>query len=56
MLGNLDDQVQTYVQKLHKAGGVVNRTIVVAIATGVVKHYDPTLLVEHGGPVNVDPK
>ena len=56
MLGNLDVQVHTLLHKLREAGGVVNRNIVIAIATGVVKHYDPTLLVEHGGHVNVGPK
>ena len=52
-LGNLDNHLQVYIKKLREAGGIVTRPIVVAIARGIVQHYDPFLLLENGGHVQV---
>lgn len=43
-LGDFDASVQTYIRKLRIAGGIVNRTIVIAAAKGIVKSHDPSLL------------
>ena len=34
----------------------VNRVIVVAVARGIVEHLQPSLLCEHGGPVDLGRK
>jgi hypothetical protein len=49
----MDSQVQDYIRKLRKAGGIVNRSIILAAATGIVKHEKPTLLREFGGQVEL---
>ena len=51
LLGKLDANVQEYIRKLRLAGCVINRTIVVAAARGIVEHLQPSLLHEYGGPV-----
>ena len=51
LLGDLDSNVQQYVRKLRLAGGIVNRAIVIAAATGIVEHNNPALLHTHGGTV-----
>lgn len=43
-LGDFDISVQTYVRKLRISGGIVNRTIVIAAAKGILKSHDPSLL------------
>ena len=43
--------VQEYIRKLRLAGGIVNRAIVIAAATGIVEYHNPALLHTHGGPV-----
>ena len=48
-LVNLDSNVLDYIQKLKVAVGIVNRAIVIAVATGIVEHHNPVLLREHGG-------
>ena len=42
MLGDYDKEVVKYVQCLRKAGGIVNRSIVVAAAKGIVSHWNPS--------------
>ena len=49
----LDMAVQCYVQALRTAGGVVNTTIVMAAAMGIVSARDPTMLTLHGGHINI---
>ena len=38
------------------AGGIVNRAIVIAAAKGIVEHNNPSLLCEHGGPIELGKK
>lgn len=49
----LDKSVQDYVNALRKVGGVVNTTIVVAAAEGIVAARDSGLLREHGGHIEI---
>ena len=48
----LDDTIQEFIESLRKVGGVVNTSIVIAAATGVVSAKNP-LLVEHGGHIDI---
>ena len=44
-LGNYDGMVKEYIHALRLAGGIVNRSIVVvAAATGILEHLDPSRL------------
>ena len=52
-LGKLDNKVQMYVKKLRAAGGIVNKTVVISAATGIVEALDPSLLQQHGGHINL---
>lgn len=47
LLGDLDSEVQQYMRKFQLAGGIVNRTTVIAAATGIA------LLRVHGGPIQL---
>ena len=50
MLGDkLDDQVKSYVQYLRIKGTPVNTTVVLGIASGIVKNHDSSLLASNGG-------
>ena len=53
LLGDLDVHVLEYIRKLRLAGGIVNRAIVIAAATGVVQHNKPAILRAHGGPLEL---
>ena len=53
LLGDLDSKVQQYLRKLRLAGGIVNRAIVIAAATG---YNNPALLRAHGGPIELGKK
>ena len=54
MLGDqLDDAVIEHLQSIRTEGGVINSTIVVATATGIVKEMNSGLLAEHGGSLNI---
>lgn len=52
-LGDLDDRVKKYIRTLRLAGGIVNRTVTMAAAKGIVKNANPSLLVENGGHVAI---
>ena len=54
-LGELDDRVQQYIRKLRSAGGIVNKTVVLSAAQGIVTAFDKTLLAEYGGHINITP-
>ena len=56
LLGDLDAHVQEYMGKLRLAGGIVKRAIVIAAATGVVQHNNPTILCSHGGSLELGKK
>ena len=52
MLGEtLDQQVQAYLGMLRGSGGVVNTSIAIAAATGIVRKRDRSLLAENGGHI-----
>ena len=55
-LGDLDSSIQDYIKKLHLAGGVVNRAIVITAARGIVQHNNPSLLIKHGGTIQLGKK
>ena len=52
----LDDKVQVYLHKLCIAGGVVNRTIVIAVGHGIANYHDSSLLIENGGTLEITRK
>ena len=47
----LDEIVQDYIKSLRVAGGVINCTIVVTAANGIVKAKDISQLSSHGGNI-----
>lgn len=54
LLGNeLDKRVQEYLKQMREAGGVVNATIVIGAATGIVKDFDSNLLQCNGGHIEL---
>jgi len=55
-LGVLDEQVQNYIRKLRMCGGIVNQTVVVSAATGILRSHDPSLLKENGGHIDFSRK
>ena len=48
-LGNWDAAVCSVVKNHRLAGSIINRSIVIGIAKGIVKKLDPSKLVENGG-------
>lgn len=53
MLLEYDQDVSRYIKSLREAGGIVNRSIIIAAAKGIVSHKNPGLLKEHGGPISI---
>ena len=49
----LDQAVQAYIRSIRLAGGIVNRSIVIAGARGIILHRNKTLLTEFGGTVDL---
>ena len=49
-----DKDVASYNKRLREAGGIVNRSIVIAAAKGIVSYKNPALLKEHGGPLSLE--
>ena len=49
----LDSKVAEYIKALRIAGGIVNRSILVAAAKGIVMHESPAQLKEHGASINI---
>ena len=56
ILGNYDQEVAKYLKSLGIAGGIVNRSIVIAAARGIVSNRNPGLLKEHGGSIDLGRK
>ena len=52
-LGDLDSCVQDYIRKPCLSREVVNRSIVIAAARGIIEHNKPSLLCEHGGTLQL---
>lgn len=42
-----------YIRTLHQARGVVNRSMLIAAATGIVSHENPGLLRVYGGHLDL---
>lgn len=53
LLGSLDSKVQLILKKIRVNGGAINTRIAIAAARGIVMYYNPSLLVENGGHVNL---
>ena len=54
LLGNdLDDTVQEFIESLRKVGGVVNTSIVMAAAEGIIAAKNPSFLAKHGGHITI---
>lgn len=53
-LGEFDGKVKEYIHALRLAGGIVNRSMVVVAATGILEHLDPSRLSQHGGDETVE--
>lgn len=54
MLGEqLDGKVKNYVQALRSAGTPIGSSIVMAAGEGIVRAHDRTLLVQHGGHIQI---
>ena len=54
LLGDeLDKQVQAYITSLRSGHAVVNTTIVLALAEGIIKGNDPGLLASNGGSIEL---
>lgn len=49
MLCDFDKRVQQYLRNLRLAGGVVNHTVAVAAARGIIRNANSTLFKETGG-------
>ena len=48
---NLDLLVKAYITALRKAGGVVNTSVVICAAQGIIAAKNHVLLAEHGGHI-----
>lgn len=53
MLGDFDKRVLQYLRNLCLAGSIVNRTVAVAAATGIIRNANPALLKENSGVIDV---
>ena len=51
---DVENKVKAIVRGIWDAGGVINNSIVIGIIKGVIKDSDSNLLVENGGPIEVD--
>ena len=45
----LDETIQGFIRETRKAGGVINTSVVVAMAMGIITSKDPSFLHENGG-------
>ena len=53
MLGDLNQQVQKYFKSFRTADTAISAPLVIAAAEGMIEAKDRTLLVEHGGSINL---
>ena len=49
--GELDKQVQSYVLDLRSNDAVINSSVIIAVAQGIVTNYDSNLLSENRGHI-----
>ena len=55
-VGDFDQEVQKYIRALRAAGTAISVPLVLAAAQGIIEAKDRTLLVEHGGSINLTRK
>ena len=53
LLGELEKDVQKYICVLHDAGAAISTSLTIAVAEGIMTAYDRTLLVQHGGHIEL---
>lgn len=53
LLGTLDSKVQLLLKKIRENGGTVNARIAISAAKGIVMYYNPSLLLENGGHIEL---
>lgn len=51
---DLDEKVQTYLRKVREGGGAVSAQIVISAARAILLKYNPSFLVELGGPADLN--
>ena len=56
LLGKYDDEVAEYVRKLQLSGGILNSSILIAAANGIIAHKNPGLLKGYGGSLELGKK
>ena len=56
LLGKYDDEVAEYVCKLRSSGGILNSSILIAAAKGIIAHRNPGLLKDYGGSLELGKK
>ena len=54
LLRSYDKDVASYIKSLREAAGIVNWSIVIAAAKGIVSYKYQALLKEHGGPISLE--
>ena len=50
---DIEHSLSVYLKNLQVAGGVVNRSIIIAAAKGIIKHRNRSLLKEYGGSLSL---
>ena len=53
MVGEFDTEIESYKRSIHLVGGIVNASIVITGAKGIIAHSKPSLLPEHGGSLDL---
>ena len=56
LLGSFDTNVQEYIRKICRAGGITNRAVVTAAATGIVQYNNLAMLCAQGGSIELRKK
>lgn len=54
LLGKLDEDVQSYIKALRKAGAPINVSVVLAASNGVISAKNRSLLLSHGGHIELN--
>jgi hypothetical protein len=51
---DIEDNARKIIQQIRESGGVINNAVVIGIITGILRDVNSNLLLENGGPINVD--
>ena len=51
---DIEDNAREIIQQIRESGGVINNAVVIGIITGILRDVNSNLLLENGGPINVD--